>query len=136
MQKNPKLKIELYLMMKNNFTNSNILLEQLSSNSTARSIVEPPQIEGSTFDDWLYFFIQNAFIFFVWILSMVWVCYVVFYNSRLTGFIITKIVNYLFIKNGYFKIGSFSFAAISGKIMFRDLVYINDDYSIRIQDGW
>ncbi|KAH9506664.1 hypothetical protein DERF_011385 [Dermatophagoides farinae] len=114
----------------------NILLEQLSSNSTARSIVEPPQIEGSTFDDWLYFFIQNAFIFFVWILSMVWVCYVVFYNSRLTGFIITKIVNYLFIKNGYFKIGSFSFAAISGKIMFRDLVYINDDYSIRIQDGW
>nr|XP_027205737.1 transmembrane protein KIAA1109-like [Dermatophagoides pteronyssinus] len=114
----------------------NILLEQLSSNSTARSIVEPPQIEGSTFDDWLYFFIQNAFIFFVWILSMVWVCYVVFYNSRLTGFIITKIVNYLFIKNGYFKIGSFSFAAISGKIMFRDLIYINDDYSIRIQDGW
>ena len=67
---------------------------------------------------------------------MVWVCYVIFYHSRLVGYIITKIVNYLFIKNGYFKIGSFSFASISGKIMFRDLVYVTEDYTLRVQDGW
>ena len=67
---------------------------------------------------------------------MVWVCYVIFYHSRLVGYIITKIVNYLFIKNGYFKVGSFTFASISGKIMFRDLVYVTEDYSLRVQDGW
>ncbi|RWS26602.1 uncharacterized protein B4U80_02673, partial [Leptotrombidium deliense] len=43
-------------------------------------------------------------------------------------------------KNGdsspYFYLGSVSVSAISGKIMFRDLVYITPDYSIRIQDGW
>lgn len=26
--------------------------------------------------------------------------------------------------------------ALSGKIMFRDVVYITHDYSLRIQDGW
>lgn len=32
--------------------------------------------------------------------------------------------------------GSFTLSALSGKIMFRDIVYITADYSIRIQDGW
>ncbi len=67
---------------------------------------------------------------------MVWVSYITFYNSRVFGFIVSRIVNRFFIKNGYFKIGSFSLATISGKIMFRDFVYVNEDYSIRIQDGW
>ncbi len=67
---------------------------------------------------------------------MVWVSYITFYNSRVFGFIVSRIVNRFFLKNGYFKIGSFSMATISGKIMFRDFVYVNEDYSIRIQDGW
>lgn len=33
-------------------------------------------------------------------------------------------------------LGSFTLSALSGKIMFRDIVYITTDYSIRIQDGW
>lgn len=32
--------------------------------------------------------------------------------------------------------GSFTLSALSGKIMFRDIVYITMDYSFRIQDGW
>lgn len=32
--------------------------------------------------------------------------------------------------------GSFTLSALSGKIMFRDIVYITTDYSFRIQDGW
>lgn len=67
---------------------------------------------------------------------MIWVSYIVFYHSRVVGYILTKIINYLFIKNGYFKIGSFSLASISGKIMVRDLVYITEDFSLRVQDGW
>lgn len=68
-------------------------------------------------------------------MGMVWVCYAIYYHSRLIGYILTKIINYLFIKNGYFKMGSFTFASISGKVMFRDLVYVTEDYSLRIQDG-
>lgn len=35
-----------------------------------------------------------------------------------------------------FNAGSFTVCALSGKIMFRDIVYITDDYTLRIQDGW
>lgn len=35
----------------------------------------------------------------------------------------------------FFK-GSFTLNALSGKIMFRDFVYITHDYSFRIQDGY
>lgn len=36
-----------------------------------------------------------------------WVVYIAYYNSRVLGYIITKILNKLFIRDGYFKIGSF-----------------------------
>lgn len=36
----------------------------------------------------------------------------------------------------YIAIGSVTLSALSGKIMFRDIVYITTDYSFRIQDGW
>lgn len=32
--------------------------------------------------------------------------------------------------------GSFTVCALSGKIMFRDIIYITEDYTIRVQDGW
>lgn len=41
------------------------------------------------------------------IFAISWVIYIMYYNSRLVGFMITKIVNRLFIKDGYFKIGKF-----------------------------
>lgn len=65
-----------------------------------------------------------------------WVTYITYYNSRLVGFIITKIVNRFLIKEGYFKLGSFTLNALSGKIMFRDFVYITHDFTIRVQDGY
>lgn len=39
------------------------------------------------------------------IFAIAWVIYITYYNSRLVGYIITKIVNKLFIRDGYFKIG-------------------------------
>lgn len=114
-----------------------MLFEKLSPNSTSRDIVELPQIGDSTVNDWLQFFIKNAFIFIVWILAMAWVVYLMFYNSRVLAYLLTKIVNNLsFLKLGYFKIGSISFSAISCKLMFRDLVFVTEDYSLRVRDGW
>ncbi|GLV32898.1 tweek [Carabus blaptoides fortunei] len=50
-----------------------------------------------------------------------WVMYITYYNSRVAGYIITRIVNRLFIRDGFFKI---------------DVVYITHDYSVRVQDGY
>ncbi|XP_056616066.1 bridge-like lipid transfer protein family member 1 isoform X1 [Triplophysa dalaica] len=76
---------------------------------------------------------------FVWLLvatimSCGWIIYLTYYNSRNIGLILTVIINRLH-KNGYIHIGSFTFSVLSGKVMFRDVYYINEDMSIRIQDG-
>ncbi|XP_053700675.1 bridge-like lipid transfer protein family member 1 isoform X3 [Synchiropus splendidus] len=77
---------------------------------------------------------------FIWllvatILSCGWIIYLTYYNSRNIGLILTLIINRLY-KDGYIHIGSFSFSVLSGKVMFRDVYYINRDMSIRIQDGF
>ncbi|XP_077093495.1 bridge-like lipid transfer protein family member 1 isoform X4 [Siphateles boraxobius] len=76
---------------------------------------------------------------FVWLLvatimSCGWIIYLTYYNSRNIGLVLTLIINRLY-KNGYIHIGSFSFSVLSGKVMFRDVYFINEDMSIRIQDG-
>ncbi|XP_014476117.1 PREDICTED: uncharacterized protein KIAA1109 isoform X1 [Dinoponera quadriceps] len=78
---------------------------------------------------------------FVWLLcslvsAISWIIYIAYYNSRVTGYILTKLLNRFVIRDGYVKVGSFTLNALSGKIMFRDIVYITTDYSFRIQDGW
>lgn len=39
------------------------------------------------------------------VFAISWIVYITYYNSRLVGYIITKVVNKLFIKNGYFQMG-------------------------------
>ncbi|CAH0548963.1 unnamed protein product [Brassicogethes aeneus] len=70
------------------------------------------------------------------VFAVAWVVYITYYNSRVFGYVITKIINKVFIRDGYFKIGSLTLNALSGKIMFRDIVYITHDYTIRVQDGY
>ncbi|XP_074650444.1 bridge-like lipid transfer protein family member 1 [Tubulanus polymorphus] len=70
------------------------------------------------------------------VVSMGWVVYITYYNSRILGLILTALLN-KFMKNyGHFQFGSFSFSVLSGKIMFRDVHYITEDYSIKVMDGW
>jgi hypothetical protein len=98
--------------------------------------------------------------FFSLFCTIFWVVYITFYSSRITGLLVTKVVNHFF-KDGYIKIGkksifkrkaevylmqmknitsffsgSLSFSVLSGKIMFRDVSYITEDCSYRVQDGW
>ncbi|KFB49612.1 AGAP007960-PA-like protein [Anopheles sinensis] len=80
---------------------------------------------------------QNMF----WLLasllsSIVWVVYITFYNARLFGCIITKLANRLYVRGAYFKIGSLNVNPLAGKIMFRDVVYVCFDYTVRVQDGY
>ncbi|KAM7167896.1 bridge-like lipid transfer protein family member 1 isoform 1-T3 [Macrochelys suwanniensis] len=69
------------------------------------------------------------------ILSCGWIIYLTYYNSRNVGLILTLVLNRLY-KHGYIHIGSFSFSVLSGKIMVREIYYITEDMSIRIQDGF
>ncbi|CAH2300868.1 Hypothetical predicted protein [Pelobates cultripes] len=69
------------------------------------------------------------------ILSCGWIIYLTYYNSRNVGLILTLVLNRLY-KHGYIHIGSFSFSVLSGKIMLREIYYITEDMSIRIQDGF
>lgn len=76
-------------------------------------------------------------LFFLSLLSAItWVVYITFYNSRVIGYFVTKLVSRLYIKSAYLKIGSLTVNPLAGKIMFRDVVYINYDYTVRIQDGY
>uniref|UniRef100_A0A182M138 Fragile site-associated protein C-terminal domain-containing protein n=1 Tax=Anopheles culicifacies TaxID=139723 RepID=A0A182M138_9DIPT len=77
----------------------------------------------------------------VWLLvsllsSIVWMVYITFYNSRLVGCVITKLANRLYVRGAYFKIGSLNVNPLAGKIMFRDVVYVCFDYTVRVQDGY
>ncbi|XP_046477858.1 bridge-like lipid transfer protein family member 1 isoform X1 [Neodiprion pinetum] len=78
---------------------------------------------------------------FIWLLcslvsAISWIVYIAYYNSRVIGYVLTRLLNRFVIRDGYVKVGSFTLSALSGKIMFRDIVYITNDYSVRIQDGW
>ncbi|XP_019647160.1 PREDICTED: uncharacterized protein KIAA1109-like [Branchiostoma belcheri] len=68
------------------------------------------------------------------VLACGWVLYLTYYNSRVLGFILTRILN-RFVKNCHVNVGSFSVSVLSGKVMFRDVHYIDYDRSIRVQDG-
>nr|CAB3258643.1 uncharacterized protein KIAA1109 [Phallusia mammillata] len=74
-------------------------------------------------------------LFLVTAVSGIWLLYLTFFHSRLIGFVLTKVINQ-FYKDDYFHIGTFSFSLLSGKIMFRDVLYVTVDQSIRLQDGY
>ncbi|ESO10151.1 hypothetical protein HELRODRAFT_72794, partial [Helobdella robusta] len=67
--------------------------------------------------------------------SIVWIVYLTYYNSRVVGFFLTLAIN-RFLKYGYLKIGSFSLSVLSGKIMFREVLWITEDYSVRLKLGY
>ncbi|XP_052791422.1 bridge-like lipid transfer protein family member 1 isoform X3 [Mya arenaria] len=75
-----------------------------------------------------WFFISLGF-------AILWTIYIAFYNSRVLGLFASLIANKLH-KDGHISIGSLSLSVLSGKIMFRALHYISEDFSVRIEYGW
>ncbi|PIO72638.1 hypothetical protein TELCIR_05425 [Teladorsagia circumcincta] len=73
------------------------------------------------------------------VLFVVWIVFLTYYLSRIAGPIVSFLLNrYLrFTKTpGHIKLTSFSLSLLGGKLMFKDLLYANDDYSLRINDAW
>ncbi|KAK5982618.1 hypothetical protein GCK32_004239 [Trichostrongylus colubriformis] len=73
------------------------------------------------------------------VLFVVWIVFLTYYLSRVVGPIVAFLLNrYLrFTKTpGHIKLTSFSLSLLGGKLMFKDFLFANDDYSLRINDGW
>ncbi|CAD5207349.1 unnamed protein product [Bursaphelenchus okinawaensis] len=77
------------------------------------------------------------------VLFITWAVFSVFFFSRLCGTLICiflkRLLPYLMGEQQqlqHFSLGSFSVSLLAGKIMFRDILYITDDYSVRINDGY
>ncbi|RXG59111.1 hypothetical protein Avbf_01112 [Armadillidium vulgare] len=68
------------------------------------------------------------------VIAMIWAIYIILYNSRVLGHILTVVLR-KFIKKGDIKIGSISISLLWGKLMFRDIVYVTEDYSFRVVDA-
>ncbi|CAG0914383.1 unnamed protein product [Notodromas monacha] len=69
------------------------------------------------------------------LLAIFWCTYIAFYNSRVIGSILTYGLKRFFGSGAELVIGSISLSILSGKLIFRNVVYITPDFTVRVQDG-
>ena len=73
----------------------------------------------------------------VYLLTIIWILYLVLYHSRVQGIILSYILRrFIFKDASQIKFDSFSISFISGTIMFRNLHYTTGDYFIFVKDGY
>lgn len=71
------------------------------------------------------------------VLGIVWLTYLTYYNGRVFGFILTKLLNKFYTRYDYYlHFGSFTFSILTGKIMFREFIYADHNVTVRVADGW
>ncbi|XP_026684239.1 uncharacterized protein LOC103515862 [Diaphorina citri] len=68
---------------------------------------------GNSTDLDIQFDSNFAFLMFSLILAMTWVLYITYYNSRVVGYFITRLLTRFYVKKGYLSIGSFTVCALS-----------------------
>ncbi|XP_071950962.1 bridge-like lipid transfer protein family member 1 [Antedon mediterranea] len=91
-----------------------------------------PQPDESSLGD----LIKESFVLILTLFfTTIWVVYITYYNSRVFAIFITAVLN-KFHRHGNIHIGSISISVLSGKLMFRDVAYITNDFSVRVQDGY
>ncbi|KAI1727267.1 hypothetical protein Ddc_04564 [Ditylenchus destructor] len=75
------------------------------------------------------------------LLLVIWIVFISFFFSRLLGLFVgigfQRFLKWSGMDNvNHLSIGSFSISILSGKIMFRDILLVTDDYTIKVNDGW
>ncbi|OQV26228.1 hypothetical protein BV898_00346 [Hypsibius exemplaris] len=116
----------------------------VAGNVFSATTMEPTANESTTmadlyrpFDDmpldsnfaWLLFALSGVFI---------WMIYGSCFHSRVIGFVVGSVLNqYLKRKGlGELRIGSLKLGVVSGRLAFKNVRYINEDYSVIIYDGY
>ena len=73
----------------------------------------------------------------VYLLTIIWILYLILYHSRIQGIILSYILRRFYFKDAtQIKFDSFSISFISGAIMFRNLHYTTGSYFLFIKDGY
>ena len=73
---------------------------------------------------------------FVYALTIIWILYLILYNSRIQGILLSYILQRFYFKDtGQIRFDSLSISFISGSIMFRNLHYTTGSYFVFIRDG-
>ncbi|KAI1727949.1 hypothetical protein DdX_00092 [Ditylenchus destructor] len=75
------------------------------------------------------------------LLLVIWIVFISFFFSRLLGLFVgigfQRFLKWSGMDNvNHLSIGSFSISILSGKIMFRDILLVTEDYTIKVNDGW
>ena len=72
----------------------------------------------------------------VYLLTIVWILYLILYHSRIQGIILSYVLRRFYFKDSaQIKFDSFSVSFISGAIMFRNLHYTTGSYFVFVKDG-
>ena len=72
----------------------------------------------------------------VYILTIVWILYLILYNSRVQGIILSHLLRKFYFRDAaQIKFDSISVSFISGAIMFRNLHYTTGSYCVFVKDG-
>jgi hypothetical protein len=72
----------------------------------------------------------------VYLLTIIWILYLILYHSRIQGIILSYLLRRFYFKDSaQFKFDSFSISFISGAIMFRNLHYTTGSYFVFVKDG-
>ena len=72
----------------------------------------------------------------VYILTIVWIMYLILYNSRVQGIILSQLLRRFYFRDAaQIKFDSFCVSFISGAIMFRNLHYTSGSYCVFVKDG-
>uniref|UniRef100_A0AC35TQR5 FSA_C domain-containing protein n=1 Tax=Rhabditophanes sp. KR3021 TaxID=114890 RepID=A0AC35TQR5_9BILA len=83
---------------------------------------------------------ERVVVFTAQLLIAVWFIFLIFFFSRIVALIVKALIKWYLKFCGYgnvhFDLGSFEINIIAGKIMFRNVVMVNNDMSLKINDGW
>lgn len=72
----------------------------------------------------------------VYILTIVWLLYLILYHSRVQGIILSYLLRRFYFRDAsQIKFDSFAISFISGSIMFRNLHYTTGSYGVFVKDG-
>ena len=72
----------------------------------------------------------------VYLLTIIWILYLILYHSRVQGIILSYILRRFYFKDAtQIKFDSASISFISGSIMFRNLHYTTGSYFVFVKDG-
>ena len=72
----------------------------------------------------------------VYLLTIIWILYLILYHSRIQGIILSYILRRFYFKDSaQIKFDSISISFISGAIMFRNLHYTTGSYFVFVKDG-